>query len=125
MPQVKLATDVAESAAKAQKSGTSWGMCTNVVIVEHAICWYVGSTSKSHGDELHVAGRRAQGQKTKSFRYSPMSPDTQDLYLQIEMNEGGKQQRYGLPVTRGEHEVITRIAKVSPSVGALSGPVMR
>ncbi|KAK9820828.1 hypothetical protein WJX74_010313 [Apatococcus lobatus] len=54
----------------------------------------------------------AQGQKTKSFRYQLMSQDSQDLYLQVEMNESGKQQqRYGLPVTRGEHEVITRIAK--------------
>lgn len=42
-----------------------------------------------------------------------MGQEGQDLYLSIEMNESGKlQQRYGLPVTRGEHEVITRIAKV-------------
>lgn len=57
---------------------------------------------------------RAQGQKTKSFRYQLMNQEGQDLYMQIEMNESGKQQqRYGLPVTRGEHEVITRIAKVN------------
>ncbi len=56
---------------------------------------------------------RAQGQKTKSFRYQPMGQEGQDLYMSVEMNEAGKgQQRYGLPVTRGEHEVITRIAKV-------------
>ena len=56
---------------------------------------------------------RAQGQKSKTFRYAPLGQEGQDLYLSVEMNEPGKpQQKYGLPVTRGEHEVVTRIAKV-------------
>lgn len=81
----------------------------NAAVVHAASCSLARPCSR-----CAVVKRRAQGQKTKSFRYQLMNQEGQDLYMQVEMNETGKQQqRYGLPVTRGEHEVITRIAKVT------------